>query len=78
MGKDKRARADNRLTAIALANLVAAIVDTMRNTDLPDDIVRHFIEELDRLNTLMLPPTGAGAFMHFVTDVLRGEVAAND
>ncbi len=78
MGKDKRARADNRLTAIALANLVAAIVDTMQNTDLPDSIVHHFLDELDRLNTRMLPPAGAGAFMHFITDVLRGEVVAND
>ncbi|MEH3105503.1 MAG: hypothetical protein PGN12_16580 [Sphingomonas phyllosphaerae] len=45
---------------VALANLVAVIVDTMRNAQVPNEVVHHFIDELAELNAITLngEPTG--------------------
>ncbi len=78
MGKDKRARAENTLTAIALANLTAALVDAMQDAEVPNGIVHGFLDELERLNTLTLGTGAAYSFMTFVTEALRSTVAYND
>lgn len=77
MVKDRRARAGNYFTTVALANVVAVIVDTMREADVPNDKVHHFINELERLNALTLHGDAA-EFMSFLADVLRGSVPVND
>ena len=77
MVKDRRARAGNYFTTVALANIVAVIVDTMREADVPNDIVHHFIDELERLNALTLHGSPA-EFMAFLTETLRGTVPHND
>lgn len=65
------------MTVVALANLVAVIVDTMRNAQVPNEVVHHFIDELAGLNAITL--TGEAAdFMAYIANVLRGSVPVND
>ncbi len=77
MVKDRKARRGNVMTTVALANLVAVLVDTMRQADVPNDTVHHFLSELEQLNKETLYG-GAAEFMSFLTGVLRGAVASND
>lgn len=75
--KDRKARTENSITVVALANLIAALVDTMRMADVPNDVVHNFLDELDRMNEL----TTAGHtldFMLFLTSVMRKSLASND
>lgn len=77
MGKDTKARRGNVLTVMALANLMAAIVDTMREAEVPDDLVHTFLDRLERMNALTLSGTAAHIMSDFV-GVIRGTVPAND
>lgn len=77
MGKDKRARAEVHITVMAIANLIAAIVDTMRNADMPPHAVFGFLDELERLNGITL--WGApGLVLDEIIHVVRRSVPSND
>ena len=60
---------------IALGNLVASIVDTMREADVPNDIVHGFLDRLDRLNAMTLYGEVA-CVMGDIVDVIRGKSVA--
>lgn len=77
MRKDKKARRANEMTVVALGNLVAVIVDTMRNAQVPNEVVHHFIDELADLNAITLNGEAAD-FMAYIANVLRGSVPVND
>ena len=77
MAKDKFARREGRVTTMALANLIATIVDTMRDADVPNDVVRLFLDKLDRLNAMTLFGE-AGCVLADVVDIVRGTVPDND
>ena len=75
--RDRYARQQGRLTIVALANLIATVVDTMRAADVPNDIVHHFLDRLESLNDLTL--TGlAGDLLGDVVAVVRATVPGND
>jgi hypothetical protein len=77
MAKDKQAREHSRLTACALANLLAAIVDAMADAELPPSVIHRFLGRLDDLNQLQLWGEPLD-FMDTVIAVLRRTVACND
>ncbi|WP_260597836.1 hypothetical protein [Sphingomonas endolithica] len=77
MAKDKHAREQNRLTACALANLLAAIVDAMGDAELPPSVIHRFLSRLDDLNQMQLWGESL-EFMELVVNVLRRSVACND
>lgn len=77
MAKDKKARAANDMTVTALANVVAALVDTMQNAGLPPRITLGFLNELERINEFTIGGE-AGRFLGFLVDVLRSTVPSND
>lgn len=77
MAKDKKARAQNDMTVTALANVVAALIDTMQNTGLPPRLVLGFLDELERMNALTIQGRAAD-FLSFLVDVLRSTVPSND
>lgn len=77
MVKDRKARAGNHFTIVALANIVAMLVDTMREADVPNDVVHHFLDGLERMNALTLVGSAAD-FMDFLVVTLRGTVPGND
>ncbi|WP_380787254.1 hypothetical protein [Sphingomonas sp. R86521] len=77
MVKDKRARRDNRITLTALANMIAAMVDAMRFADVPNDVIRHFLNNLDELNCITLDGP-AYEMMDTIVEVVRSTVASND
>jgi hypothetical protein len=77
MAKDRKARSDNQITVIALGNMLAAIVDAMRGADVPNDVVRQFLDRLDHLNALTLSGI-PGAIMSDVIEIVRGSVPSND
>lgn len=64
-------------TGMAFGNLVAAIVDTLRDADVRNDVVRGFLDKLDRLNALTLFGQ-AGGVMSDIVDVIRETVPGND
>jgi hypothetical protein len=77
MAKDKYARHENRVTVMALGNLIAALVDTMRAADVPNDVVHDFLDKLERLNGFTLFGD-AGDVMDEIVDVVRRTVPDND
>jgi len=77
MAKDKYARHENRVTVMAIGNLIAALVDTMRAADVPNGIVHDFLDKLERLNGFTLFGD-AGEVMDEIIDVVRGSVPSND
>lgn len=77
MGKDKHARREDRVTVMALGNLIASMVDTMRDADVPNHVVHRFLNRLDRLNASTLYGD-AGVVMLEITDVIRDAVPGND
>jgi hypothetical protein len=77
MAKDKKARAENHVTVMALANMLAAIVDAMRDGGVPNDIIHGFLDRLTVLNSVSLSGMPAAIIGDFV-DVIRGTVADND
>ncbi|MFC3579108.1 hypothetical protein [Sphingomonas hylomeconis] len=77
MAKDKQAREHSRLTACALANVLAAIVDAMGDAELPPMAIHRFLHRLDDLNQLQLWGEPL-EFMETVICVLRRSVASND
>ncbi len=77
MVKDKRARRNNRITLMALSNMIAALVDAMRFGDVPNDVIRRFLDNLDELNCITLDGA-AYELMDHIVDVLRSTVPSND
>jgi hypothetical protein len=77
MAKDKRARAENHVTVMALANMLASIVDAMRDVGVSNGVIHDFLDRLDRLNAISLSGM-AGAIMHDFVAVVRETVASND
>ena len=77
MAKDKYARHENRVTVMALGNLIAAMVDTMRAADVPNDVVRDFLDKLQRLNGFTLFGD-AGDVVDEIIDIVRESVPDND
>ncbi len=77
MVKDKSARRNNRITLMALSNMIAALVDAMRFANVSNDVIRHFLDNLEELNCLMLDGP-AYELMDHIVDVLRSTVASND
>ena len=77
MAKDKKARNEGRVTVMALANLIAAIVDTMREAEVGSDVIHGFLHRLDHLNAVTLSGI-ADAIMVDLIDVVRSTVPAND
>lgn len=77
MTKDRKARDGNRLTVIAIANLIAVLVDTMRRADVPNDVAHSFLDGLERLNGITLYGA-AGDMLDEVVEIVRGSVPVND
>ena len=77
MAKDRKARAETHVTVMALANMLAAIVDAMRDVGVPNDIIHGFLDRLTVLNSVSLSGMPAAIIGDFV-DVIRGTVADND
>ncbi|MEG3165558.1 hypothetical protein U1701_13230 [Sphingomonas sp. PB2P19] len=77
MVKDKRARQDNRITLMAVANMIAAMVDAMRFADVPNDVIRRFLDNFEELNCIMLDGP-AYELMDHIVDVVRSTVPSND
>lgn len=77
MVKDKRARRDNRITLMALANMIASMVDAMRFADVPNDVIRRFLDNLEELNCITLHGP-AYEMMDTIVEVVRSTVASND
>lgn len=77
MTKDKQARRDNRITLMAMANMLAAIVDALREADAPNSVTHAFLDKFDRLNTMTLTGYPAVLMAEFV-DLMRTTVASND
>lgn len=77
MVKDRKARQRIDLTVIAIANLIAAVTDAMRNADLGNDVVHRFLDELDHLNWMTIhgPPQRV---LNDIIEVVRGTVPVND
>ena len=77
MAKDKKARAETHVTVMALANMLAAMVDAMLDVGVPNDVIHDFLDRLTALNALSLSGMPAAIMGDFV-DVIRGTVAGND
>lgn len=77
MVKDRKARNEARLSVIAIANVVAAIVDTMRDGGVPNDITKRFLDGLDALNRSTIWGA-AGSILHDVVTIIRETVPDND
>lgn len=77
MAKDGKARHRNRITVMALANMIAAIVDTMREADVPNGIVHGFLDNLERMNVLTLSGQPGMLMAEFV-EIVRATVPSND
>ena len=77
MAKDIKAREKARLSIIAIANLVAAIVDTMRDMDMPNDIIHALLDKFDSLNEATV--WGApGDLLAEIVEIVRSTVPGND
>jgi hypothetical protein len=77
MVKDRKARAEVRITVMALANMTAAIVDAMRDAEVPNHVVHTFLDAFERLNDLMLdgPPA---VILGEIVEIVRSTVPDND
>jgi predicted nucleic acid-binding protein len=77
MVKDRKARRQNQVTALAVGNMIAALVDTMMREDLGNDVAHHFLDRLQDLNSMTLH--GPALFiLDDIVDVVRGTVPVND
>ena len=77
MAKDRKARDEARITVIALANMTAAIVDAMRDANVPNHVVHTFLDCFDDLNSFALH--GAPAIiLGDIVEIVRATVAHND
>ncbi len=65
------------MTVMAIANLIAAIVDTMRNAQMPPEAVHGFLDELDRLNDITMWGTPL-IVLEEIIEVVRRSVPSND
>lgn len=77
MGKDRKARIQGRVTVIALANLVAALVDTMRECRVANDVVHSFLDRFDEMNWVSLSGQPAEV-MDEIIGIVRAAVPSND
>ncbi len=77
MAKDKRARRENRVTVTAIANMLAAMIDTMRAGGVSNEITHGFLDRLEWLNGVTLTGYPATLMAEFV-EVMRCTVASND
>lgn len=77
MAKDRKARNEVRLTVIAIANVIAAIVDTMRDGNVPNDVIHTFLDRLERMNQATMEGV-AGMVLADVVEIIRGTVPDND
>ena len=77
MVKDTKARQQIDLTVIALANLIAALTDAMRDADIGNDVVHGFLDELDHLNWMTIHGTPRQV-LNDIIEVVRGTVPIND
>ncbi|WP_271300660.1 hypothetical protein [Sphingomonas sp. CV7422] len=77
MVKDRKARAEARITVMALANMTAAIVDAMRDAEVPNHVVHTFLDAFDRLNDVVLsgPPA---MILSQIVEIVRATVPDND
>ena len=65
------------MTAAALANLMAVLVDTMGDAGLPPPVILRFLDRLDSLNEMQLWGEPL-EFLEMVVGILRRSVASND
>lgn len=65
------------MTVMALANLLACIVDTMREAGVANDVVHSFLDRLERMNGITLSGM-AGEIMGDFVAIIRGTVPGND
>lgn len=77
MVKDRKARREGEVTVMALANLYAALVDTMRAVGLPHGMIHAFLDELERLNAITNSGR-LGAILDEMVEVVRATVPSND
>jgi hypothetical protein len=77
MMKDRKARRDNRLTVLALANMIAAIVDTLVEEGVGNSVAHGFLDRLETLNEQSVH----GPALHILADmidIVRATVPVND
>ena len=77
MAKDRRARAENHVTVMALANLLAALVDTMREAGVENGVIHSFLDRLEHMNAISLSGM-AGEILENFIEIVRGTVPSND
>jgi hypothetical protein len=77
MAKDRKARDEARITVIALANMTAAIVDAMRDAEVPNHVVHTFLDCFDDLNSFALHGAPA-VVLGDIVEIIRASVAHND
>ena len=77
MVKDRKARAQSQITVMALANMTAAIVDAMRDADVPNHVVHTFLDAFDRLNGIVLSGPAA-VMLDEIVEIIRATVPDND
>lgn len=65
------------MTVMALANMTAAIVDAMRDADVPTHVVHTFLDNFERLNRVVLFGTPA-VILGDIIDIVRTSVPSND
>ena len=77
MAKDKQARATGVLTLSAIGVVMGSIVDAMRYSDVPNDTVHMFMDQLtDGFDQVLVGD--ARIIMLSLVHVLRSNVASND
>jgi hypothetical protein len=77
MGKDKKARAQNRITVMALANMIAALVDALREADISNEVAHNFLDHVDLMNSASLSGMPQGLLRDMIK-VIRATVPSND
>lgn len=77
MAKDRKAREHSKLTSLALANLIAALVDAMCDAEVPPFTIHRFLDRLVHLNDLQLWGEPLG-FLETMIEVVRRTVPSND
>jgi len=77
MTKDRKARAQGRVTVVALANLIAALAHTMRTAEVPPAVTHEFLDRLEDLNQLTLHGMPLTVLAD-VVDIVRRTVPTND
>ncbi|NYD88891.1 hypothetical protein HD841_000660 [Sphingomonas melonis] len=62
---------------MALANMTAAIVDAMRDAEVPNHVVHTFLNAFDRLNDIVLDGAPA-TILSEIVQIVRTTVPDND